>query len=27
MQMFGSITDPTFKRHDQGEYEERNPID
>jgi hypothetical protein len=22
----GSITDPTFKRHDQGEYEDRGEI-
>ena len=22
----GSITDPTFRRHDQGEYEERDPL-
>jgi len=23
----GSVTDPTFRRHDQGEYEEREPLD
>ena len=22
----GSITDPTFRRHEQGEYEEREPL-
>ncbi len=22
----GSITDPTFRRHEQGEYEERKPL-
>lgn len=24
--MAGSITDPTFRRHEQGEYEEREPL-
>lgn len=24
---YGSITDPTFKRWEQGEYEEREPLD
>lgn len=26
-EMYGSITDPTFKRWEQGEYEEREPLD
>jgi hypothetical protein len=26
-QTFGSITDLTFQRHDQGEYEEREPFE
>jgi hypothetical protein len=24
--MAGSITDPSFRRHEQGEYEEREPL-
>jgi len=26
MRTAGSITDPTFRRHEQGEYEEREPL-
>ena len=26
-QTYGSISDPTFIRHDQGEYEEREPLE
>jgi hypothetical protein len=24
--MAGSITDPTFRRHEQGDYEQRDPL-
>jgi hypothetical protein len=26
MRTAGSITDPTFRRHEQGEYEKREPL-